>query len=169
METLTIVPFHVDHRQAFLDLNRAWLEELFLMEPYDLKVLSEPESMVLEGGGQIFFGLLEGQAVATFALTPRGFGTMELNKMAVHKDHRSRGFGHQLMTFVWTIAKPWASLLLSFIPTPNWAVRFICTASLALWKRRFLRIAFTNGPTSGWSSGGEWPWMGGSAIQKPGA
>ena len=100
LETLTIVPFHADHRQAFLDLNRAWLEELFLMEPYDLEVLSEPESMVLEGGGQIFFGLLEGQAVATFALTPRGNGIMELNKMAVHKDHRSRGFGHQLMTFV---------------------------------------------------------------------
>lgn len=100
METLTIVPFHAEHRQAFLDLNRVWLEELFLMEPYDLQVLSEPEAMVLSKGGQIFFGLLEGQAVATFALTPRGNGTMELNKMAVHEDHRSRGLGHQLMTFV---------------------------------------------------------------------
>tara|TARA_B110000003_G_scaffold15477_3_gene15123 strand:+ start:771 stop:1235 length:465 start_codon:yes stop_codon:yes gene_type:complete len=99
METLTIVPFHTDHRQAFLDLNRVWLEELFLMEPYDLQVLSEPEAMVLAKGGQIFFGLLEGQAVATFALTPRGDGAMELNKMAVHKDHQSRGLGHQLMTF----------------------------------------------------------------------
>ena len=32
-----------------------------------------------------------GEAIATFALTPRRKGVMELNKMAVHQNHRGKG------------------------------------------------------------------------------
>ena len=98
--TLSIVPFSPEHREAFFELNRAWLEASFLIEPYDLKVLKHPEEMVLDQGGAIYFGLLDGEAVATFALTPQEPGVVELNKMAVRKDCQGMGIGQHLMYFM---------------------------------------------------------------------
>ncbi len=98
--TLSIVPFSPEHREAFFELNRMWLEASFLIEPYDLKVLKHPEEMVLDQGGAIYFGLLDGEAVATFALTPQGPGVVELNKMAVREDCQGMGIGQQLMYFM---------------------------------------------------------------------
>lgn len=97
---LVIVPFNEEHQQAFYELNRAWLEAYFLLESYDLKVLRHPKETVLNQGGAIFFGLLDGEVVATFALTPVRLGVVELNKMAVRKDCQSQGLGQQLMEFL---------------------------------------------------------------------
>ena len=100
LPTLSIVPFSPEHREAFFELNRAWLVSSFLIEPYDLKVLTQPEEMILDQGGAIYFGLLDGEAVATFALTPQGPGVVELNKMAVREDVQSQGIGQRLMHFM---------------------------------------------------------------------
>ena len=89
LQPLTFIPYDPAYREAFYDLNKAWLEAYFLLEPYDIQVLSDPETMVLEPGGEVHFGLLDGEAIATFALTPRAEGTLELNKMAVKASHRS--------------------------------------------------------------------------------
>ena len=96
---LNIVPFTPFHRDAFLRLNRAWLEEYGLLEPYDLEVLENPETMVLEKGGEIYLGVVNGEVVSTIALTPAGEGVVELNKMAVSKEFQSRGIGQQMMNF----------------------------------------------------------------------
>lgn len=71
-----------------------------MIEPYDLKVLKQPEEMILDHGGAIYFGLVDGEAVATFALTPQEPGVVELNKMAVRKDVQSQGMGQRLMHFM---------------------------------------------------------------------
>ena len=94
---LSIVPFSPEHREAFFELNRAWLEASFLIEPYDLKVLKQPEKMILDQGGAIYFGLLDGEAVATFALTPQGPAVVELNKMAVREDVQSLKYVENLL------------------------------------------------------------------------
>ena len=104
-DALTFVSFEPAYRKAFFDLNKAWLEEHFLLEPYDIEVLSNPEREVLEPGGEIHFGLLGNEAVATFALTPRREGVMELNKMAVHQNHRGKGIGHLMMNRVLDVCK----------------------------------------------------------------
>ena len=102
---LTFVPHTPAYRQAFFDLNAAWLNAYFLLEPFDIEVLSNPEKMVIEPGGVIYVGLLKGEAVATFALTPQGEGTMELNKMAVDEEHRGKGFGHQMMEYILRVCR----------------------------------------------------------------
>ena len=102
---LTFVPYTPAYQHAFFDLNAAWLNAYFLLEPFDIEVLSDPEKMVIEPGGAIYVGLLNGEAVATFALTPQGEGTMELNKMAVDEEHRGMGFGHQMMEFILRVCR----------------------------------------------------------------
>ena len=70
--------------------------------------------MVIAPGGAIYVGLLKGEAVATFALTPQGEGKVELNKMAVDEEHRGKGFGHQMMEYILRVCQRevhrWSSL-----------------------------------------------------------
>jgi len=97
----------------------------FLLEPFDIEVLSDPERMVIEPGGAIYVGLLKGEAVATFALTPQGEGTMELNKMAVDEEHRGKGVGHQMMKLILRVCRQREVrrfFLLEFIAAKNYAV-----------------------------------------------
>ncbi len=105
LDAFTFVSFDPAYRKAFFDLNKAWLEAHFLLEPYDIEVLSNPVREVLEPGGEIHFGLLRKEAIATFALTPRRQGVMELNKMAVHENHRGKGIGHLMMNHIMDICR----------------------------------------------------------------
>ena len=59
MDKLKIVPFNTDYKSAFEQLNREWIEEYFIMEEEDLKTLQNPESYVMERGGEIFFAVLD--------------------------------------------------------------------------------------------------------------
>ena len=97
---MTFHPYDKSNRDDFYNLNISWLKELFLLEPYDEYVLSNPKSAILDKGGYIFMGKLKGKVVATFALTPSDVGIYELNKMAVHSSFRGRGYGNKLMEFL---------------------------------------------------------------------
>ena len=68
MDKLKIVPFNTDYKSAFEQLNREWIEEYFIMEEEDLKTLQNPESYVMERGGEIFFAVLDGDVVGTAAM-----------------------------------------------------------------------------------------------------
>jgi N-acetylglutamate synthase-like GNAT family acetyltransferase len=78
----------------------AWLEEMCLLEPYDEYVLKNPVEAIVEKGGEIFFGIIKGEVVATVALMPTAYGALELNKMAVKKECQGRGMGHEILKFV---------------------------------------------------------------------
>ena len=97
---LQFEPYHDKWKSAFYTLNMAWLEEMSLLEPYDEYVLKNPEDSIIAKGGEIFFGMLKGEVVATVALMPTPYGALELNKMAVKKECQGRGMGHEILTFV---------------------------------------------------------------------
>jgi len=78
----------------------AWLEEMSLLEPYDEYVFKNPEDSIIAKGGEIFFGILKGEVVATVALMPTPYGALELNKMAVKKECQGRGIGNGILTFI---------------------------------------------------------------------
>ena len=97
MDKLKIVPFNTDYIAAFEKLNREWIEEYFIMEEEDLMTLKNPESYVMERGGEIFFALLDGDVVGTAALIKKSKGVYELAKMAVAKNLRGLGIGKKLL------------------------------------------------------------------------
>ncbi|MBT6175454.1 MAG: GNAT family N-acetyltransferase [Flavobacteriales bacterium] len=97
---ITFHPYTKSNKEDFYNLNISWLKELFLLEPYDEFVLSNPKSAILDKGGYIFMGKFKGKIVATFALTPCNDGAYELNKMAVHETFRGKGFGNKIMEFL---------------------------------------------------------------------
>jgi GNAT superfamily N-acetyltransferase len=95
--TVEVVEFRQEYAPAFEDLNRAWIERDFVLEPADAAVFQDPVGHIVEPGGQIFFALVGGKAAGTCALIPHGPHTYELAKMAVSEDLRGRGIGGQLL------------------------------------------------------------------------
>jgi putative acetyltransferase len=91
MDNLKIVPFKLDYKSDFEYLNRQWIEEYFVMEEEDLKTLQNPESYVMEKGGEIFFAILNDDVVGTAAMIPTSNGVYELAKMAVAKNLQGLG------------------------------------------------------------------------------
>jgi GNAT superfamily N-acetyltransferase len=88
------------HREAFRDLNLAWIEEHFAVESRDRHELDDPERHILDAGGWIFIAEEEDQereaaVLGTCALVP-GHGVYELVKMAVAPEARGRGAGRAL-------------------------------------------------------------------------
>jgi GNAT superfamily N-acetyltransferase len=92
-----IVPFEPRFSPAFEKLNRRWIEELFEIEKEDLLILQHPADYVMARGGEIFFALVEDEAVGCVAMTPRGRGHVELSKMAVDPAHQGQGHGRRLL------------------------------------------------------------------------
>jgi ribosomal protein S18 acetylase RimI-like enzyme len=97
MDNLKIVPFNKDYKPAFEFLNRAWIEEYFSIEEEDLKTLQNPESYILEDGGEVFFAILDGEVVGTAAMIQTDKGIYELAKMAVARQFQGLGIGKKLL------------------------------------------------------------------------
>ncbi len=98
-----VITYDPQYKNEFKALNLAWIERYFKAESKDLQQLSAPNDC-LEEGGQIFFVLVDGQAVGTCALYNKGKGVYELAKMAVEPKFHGRGFGNLLMR----TAEDWA-------------------------------------------------------------
>ena len=89
-----------DHRTTFRDLNVAWIERHFVVEPRDRHELDDPEGHILTTGGRIFMAEADGpggiEVLGTCALLVEPDGACELAKMAVRDSARGRGVGRAL-------------------------------------------------------------------------
>ncbi|QDZ38718.1 GNAT family N-acetyltransferase [Euhalothece natronophila Z-M001] len=96
-------------------LNRLWLEEFFEVEPTDEMMFNDPESSIIEPGGQIFFILDHEIPVGTCAIFPLSADEYELSKMAVEPAYRRQGYGNQLMEAALNFAREAGAQRISLI------------------------------------------------------
>lgn len=87
-------------RAAFRELNLAWIERWFAVEPRDRYELDEPEEHILDPGGAVFLAELTGdggpaEIVGACALM-RDADSFKLAKMAVAPAARGLGIGRAL-------------------------------------------------------------------------
>ena len=110
---LKIIPFHSKYTQDFYNLNVEWLEKYFYVEPYDEKVLSNPQKYIIETGGYIFFIKNETKIIGTIALI-RQQTYFELSKMAILPEYRGQKIGLKLIEYCINFAKQekWKSITL---------------------------------------------------------
>lgn len=100
---ITTRRYRQEDRQAFIDLNRDWIEEYFVLEDSDRQQLEELEASILGKGGQIIIALLDDMVVGTGAILPPhhdpqdGRQWLEVIKMAAQKDMRGQGIGRAVL------------------------------------------------------------------------
>ncbi|QYO65322.1 GNAT family N-acetyltransferase [Leptolyngbya sp. 7M] len=96
-DELKIVSFDPTYAADFAQLNYAWIEKYFEIEPHDREVLDNPQQVIIDTGGEVFFALISGQAVGTTAMIRSDQATFELTKMAVDPDYQGNGIANHLM------------------------------------------------------------------------
>lgn len=105
MSAIDVVDYRPEHREAFLRLNVAWLEEHGLLEPADLEMLGDPEDHILADGGRIFVGLRQGEVVGTCAAIRLSAERVELAKLCVVPSARGAGLARRLCEAVVDFAR----------------------------------------------------------------
>ena len=93
-----IINFKNEYSKLFYDLNIEWLNEFFLVEDYDKKILSNPQKYIISKGGSIFFAKTREKIIGVVALMPtQKPDVYELTKMGVKKSSRNKGIGKLLL------------------------------------------------------------------------
>lgn len=92
-----IIDYEARYAADFKRLNIEWLERYFYVEALDDKVLSDPQSSILDAGGHIFLARLDGRIVGTCALIRAGGDAFELSKMAVTPACQGLGIARRLI------------------------------------------------------------------------
>lgn len=93
---MKIIAYQPEYKSFFEQLNRAWIEKYFEMEPHDEYLLCHPEENILNKGGKILFAEHNGRIIGTVALVLMEKGIYELAKMAVDEKFQGLGAGKLL-------------------------------------------------------------------------
>jgi N-acetylglutamate synthase-like GNAT family acetyltransferase len=89
--------FQPGDESAFRTLNEAWITRFFALEAKDQLVLGDPQTHILQPGGQILFAQRADQVIGCCALIRLDSQSFELAKMAVHESAQGHGIGKLLM------------------------------------------------------------------------
>ena len=90
---MKIVPYDSKYKEDFIEMNKAWIEDMFALEDEDLREMGNIEPCI-EKGGQIFFALDDaGQAMACCMIAPREDGDWEIMKFAARGMYTGTGAG----------------------------------------------------------------------------
>jgi GNAT superfamily N-acetyltransferase len=100
-EALQIIEYRPELSPHFYKINAEWIETMFVMEPHDKEVLSNPQAEIIDRGGVILFAQAPDLGiVGTCALMPTSEGVFELTKMGVLQSARGRKVGEFLLDAV---------------------------------------------------------------------
>ena len=90
---MTIVPYHEKYKQAFIEMNRAWISAMFRLERIDIEVLNNIDRSIARGA-QIFFAVDEqDQVMACCMITPLSDGEWEIEKFCARGMYTGTGAG----------------------------------------------------------------------------
>lgn len=111
---IEIIPFRQEYAKDFKELNIAWLEKFFWVEPHDEEVLGKPEKYILQPGGNIFFVKTGDKIIGTVALMKMEEGVFELTKMAITPQYQGQQLGQKLMehTLEYARTQGWKHLII---------------------------------------------------------
>lgn len=103
--SIKIIPFEPRYVPYFKDLNLAWIERYFFVEPEDTRILENCERSIIESGGFIYFAEYDDTIVGCFALIRINEKSYELGKMAVDPNFQGMKIGQKLLSFAIDFAK----------------------------------------------------------------
>ena len=95
LREVRIVGYEPKYKEDFKRLNEEWLRQYFSVEPEDVRILSNPEE-IINNGGEIFFALYNNEVAGTCAAIKTDKRTFELAKMGVTAKYRGRQIGKKL-------------------------------------------------------------------------
>jgi putative acetyltransferase len=105
MENITILNYAPELNHHFKTINVEWIQRYFKVEPHDEEQLDHAQSNIIDKGGYIFFGALDGEIVGTAALIYNSPEEYELAKMGVRPQAQGKGVALALMEYAIQFAR----------------------------------------------------------------
>lgn len=97
MPFIDIIDYLPELQPQFERINKAWVQQYFTLEPFDIAQLENPQENILDKGGHIIFAKEHDQILGTVALIPiQEPNTFEMIKMGVSPEGQGRGIGSLL-------------------------------------------------------------------------
>lgn len=93
------------YKKDLKELSYEWLEKYVSVEPEDIRILENPEEIIIKPGGEIIFARYQGEIVGTVSLIKVDEETFELAKFAVTGKAQGLKIGNQLMDKALEFAK----------------------------------------------------------------
>ena len=103
--SLQIIPFNSKYIGNFRDLNIAWLNKYFYVEPKDKELLGNCKKYIVDKGGHIFFAEYNDHIVGCFSFIRLNDTAYELGKMAVDPNYQGQKIGQHLLHYAIDFAK----------------------------------------------------------------
>lgn len=100
MTDIRILPYDPAYASHFDRLNRDWIQTFFWVEPFDEQMLTRPQEMIIDKGGEIWFAELDGEIIGASALLYYAPGIFEFSKLGVDKKARGRKIGQKLLRHI---------------------------------------------------------------------
>ena len=113
IKKVEIIAYQPKYAAHFYKLNVEWLEKYFYVEPYEYKILGDPQSYIIDKGGYIFFAEINSKIVGTVALINEK-ECYELSKMAVSPKYQGLKIGNKLIDYCIEFSKQqgWKKIML---------------------------------------------------------
>ncbi|MGL5438056.1 MAG: GNAT family N-acetyltransferase [Lachnospiraceae bacterium] len=90
---MKIVSYDPKYKRDFIEMNKAWIADMFVLEDEDIREMGNIEPYI-ENGGQIFFALDDDEHVmACCMIAPREDGDWEIMKFAARGMYTGTGAG----------------------------------------------------------------------------
>jgi DNA-binding MarR family transcriptional regulator/N-acetylglutamate synthase-like GNAT family acetyltransferase len=96
LDSVEILRYSPRYKRNFKELNYEWLNKYFKIEELDEEILSNPEEIIINKGGEIFFARIKGEIIGTCAAIKIDDNTYELAKMAVTEKAQGKQAGKKL-------------------------------------------------------------------------
>ena len=90
---MKIVPYDKKYKNTFIEMNKQWISQMFVIEKEDLAVLNNIEQAI-QAGGQIFFSVDDNDEVlACCMIAPLANGEWEIEKFCAKGMYTGTGAG----------------------------------------------------------------------------
>jgi ribosomal protein S18 acetylase RimI-like enzyme len=94
---IDIIEYSDEYASDFKELNLEWLNKYNLAEDYDLEIINDPKSFILDKGGYIYLAKIADKIVGTAGLANEGNSIFELVKMTVAPAFQGKGIAKMLI------------------------------------------------------------------------
>lgn len=95
---MKIVPYDPKYKEEFIEMNKQWISDMFVIEEEDLRVLNNFEA-ALAKGGQIYFAIDEASddVMACCLIEPLPNGEWEIAKFCTKEAYGGQGAGSAVL------------------------------------------------------------------------
>lgn len=126
---MKLASYDPKYKNEFIEMNKAWISEMFVIEQEDLRELGTIEPYI-EAGGQIFFALDDADTVmACCMIAPREDGDWEIMKFAASGMYTGTGAGSACLKACIDYAKEKKIVKVIIVSNRN------CVQALHLYKK----------------------------------